>query len=169
MRTEATLSRICDELHKNCGDMLMACQTVGVSLAFVRQWRKDDPEVDNALKEAEQVGTQGLVSAAIQRGVHGVEEDIYYRGEVVGSKRNYSDSLLTLLLKTKVPEFKQEEGGGVNVNVNVANIMPRAANYEEWLRMVDSTAAKGALPPPQTPIDVEYTEVKSSIFDGIDL
>lgn len=170
MRNEMTLNALCDELTRNCGDELAACKAVGVSLIFVQQWRKDDAKVNERLTEAARVGTQGLVSAAIQRAVHGVEEDVYFKGIVVGQKTVYSDGLLQTLLKAKVPEFaKDAEGGGVQVNVNVANVMPRAASYEQWLEMkartLDAKPAE-ALPAPEV-IDAEYVEVPA--FSGIDL
>lgn len=169
MRTQMTLDILVEQLQRNCGDMLLACKGAGVSVFFVRQWQKDDPKVDEALKEATAIGTQGLVSAAIQRAVHGVDEDVYYKGEVCGQKRNYSDGLLTTLLKAKIPEFNSGEGGGVQVNVNVANIMPRAGNYDEWLAMKRSTLAPPpeALPAPETPIDADFTEVVP--FAGVTL
>lgn len=169
MRNEITLSALTVELQRNCGDTLAACQAVGVSLVFVNQWRKDDKKIDEILLEAERVGTQGLVSAAIQRAVHGVQEDVYYRGIVVGEKTNYSDGLLQTLLKAKVPEFaKDGDGSGVQVNVQIANVMPRAANYEEWLRMKDQTANR-ALPAPDGSdvIEAEFTE--TNVFKGIEL
>lgn len=171
MRNEATLNAVATELQRNCGDILAACKAVGVSLIFVNQWRKDDKKVDEALVEAERVGVQGLVSAAIQRAVHGVEEDVYYKGAVVGHKQVYSDGLLQTLLKAKVPEFaKDAEGAGVNVQVNVANLMPRAASYDQWLEMKAKTLSKPAatLPAPADDvIEAEYVEVKP--FAGIEL
>lgn len=172
MRNEATLNAVATELQRNCGDILAACKAVGVSLVFVNQWRKDDKEADNVLSEAERVGTQGLVSAAIQRAVHGVEKGVYYKGERVDSETVYSDGLLQTLLKAKVPEFaKDGEGAGVQVNVNVANLMPRASNYEQWLEMKAQTLARPteALPAPvDEAIEVEY-EVVTPEFAGIDL
>lgn len=178
MRNEATLSAIATELQRNCGDTLAACKAVGVSLIFVNQWRKDDKDVDAQLTEAERVGTQGLVSAAIQRAVHGVEEAVYFKGGVVGHKTNYSDGLLQTLLKAKVPEFaKDGEGGAVNVQVNVANLMPRADNYEQWLEMKAQTllGRTRELEAPVEVIEAEYVEVDpvqndmEHIFEGIDL
>ena len=144
---------------------------MGISLIFVNQWRKDDKEVDEILSEAARVGTQGLVSAAIQRAVHGVEEDVYYKGNVCGTKTVYSDGLLQTLLKAKVPEFsKESEGPGANVIVQIANLMPRAANYEEWLAMKDQTINR-ALPTPNTDdvIDAEFVEKPANVFAGINL
>jgi hypothetical protein len=164
MRTEATLASICTSLQRNCGDQYEACRENGVSLIFLDQWCRDDAKVAERVAEAVRVGTMGLVSAAIKRGVHGVEEDVYYRGIVVGQKTNYSDTLLTTLLKAKVPEFhKDSDGGGVQVNVNVANIMPRADTYEQWLAMKDRTD-KAAIPKQaalSAAIDAVFEEVPS--------
>jgi hypothetical protein len=169
MRNETTLNALATELQRNCGDTLAACRAVGVSLIFVSQWRKDDKKVNEALTEAERVGTQGLVSAAIQRAVHGIDKDVYYKGEVCGQQREYSDGLLQTLLKAKVAEFaKDGENGGLQVHVQVANIMPRAANYADWLAMKDQTVNR-ALPAPDdsSVIEAEYVEINA--FQGIEL
>jgi hypothetical protein len=189
MRNEITLASLARELERNCGDTLAAAKAVGVSLVFVNQWRKDDKIVDERLAEAERVGTQGLVSAAIQRGVIGVTRDIYYKGVVVGHETEYSDSLLNTLLKAKVDDFKKDSDGPATVNVNIANIMPRAASYEQWLQMKQQTLAKPAeaLPAPDanrdaslealgrvmcepsTVIEAEYEEIPQHAFAGIEL
>lgn len=164
MRNEGTLAAIEAELQRNCGDELAAAQAVGVSLKFVYQWRKDDGAVDARLAEAARVGTQGLVSAAIQRAVHGVQKGIYFKGVRVDEETVYSDGLLQTLLKAKVPEFaKDGEGAGVNVQVNIANLMPRAKTYDQWLEMKNQTFA---LPAPQPTLeDAEFVPVDP--FRGI--
>lgn len=190
MRNEATLDAIARELERNCGDILAAAKSVGVSLIFINQWRKDDKAVDERLTEAERVGTQGLVSAAIQRAVRGVQKGVYFKGLKVDEETVYSDGLLQTLLKAKVPEFaKDGESAGTHVTVNVANMMPRATSYDEWLTMKQSTLAKPqeALPAPDPDrdvslaalgrlmceppdaIDAEYVEVPQRAFQGIDL
>lgn len=164
MRTEMTLATITAELQINCGDRLHACRTAGVSLVFLEQWMKDDKIVAEKVLEAERVGTMGLVSAAIQRGVRGVEEDVYYKGEVVGTKRNYSDGLLQTLLKAKVAEFaKDGEGGGTNVTVNIANVMPRADNYDQWLEMKRSTMAPALAAPAE-----QIEDVSDAVFESVE-
>jgi hypothetical protein len=171
MRNETTLNALVQELQSNCGDELAACKAVGVSLLFVNQWRKDDKKVDEVLREAAHVGTQGLVSEAIRRAVHGYEKDVFYKGVRVGASTEYSDSLLAKLLEAKRDEFKKGSDGGVQVNVNVANVMPRASSYQEWLAMKDKTLNR-ALPAPDDAdvIDVECVPVETeSVFKGIEL
>lgn len=175
MRNQATLDKLADQLTSNCGDWLSAARTCGVSLQFVQQWMKDDPTTRELLQEAAQVGTQGLVSAAIQRAVHGVEKGVYYKGVKVDTELQYSDTLLTTLLKAKVEEFKQNDAAPA-VTVNIANLMPRASNYEEWLAMKTSTAAamlpsqmdNPVLPPDNSITEAEY-EVIHVPFKGISL
>ncbi len=148
MRNEATLQALERELQSNCGDDLAAARAVGVSLLFMNQWRKDDKITNDRLTEASRVGVQGLYSAAVQRAVTGVEKPVWYKGAVAGYETVYSDGLLTTLLKGKLDDFKpKEEGAGVHVNVNVANLMPRAKDYGEWLAMKHDTF-KAALPAP---------------------
>lgn len=161
-----TLSAVERELHRNCGDELAACQAVGVSLTFLNQWRKDDKEVNERITEAGRVGTQGLVSAAIKRAVHGVQKGVYYKGALVSHETEYSDGLLQTLLKAKVPEFaKDSEHGNVNVQVNVANLMPRADSYAQWLEMKNKTLAL-----PSATTDAEFVEVQPvPEFAGIEL
>lgn len=171
MRSEFTLAALCNELQQNFGDELAAARTVGVSLVFVNQWAKDDPKVKEALAEAARVGTQGLYTAAVQRGVVGVEEDVYYKGVVVGQKVNYSDSLLGKLMEAKLPEFRKgADASAPSVTVNIANVMPRANNYQEWLAMKQQTLAA----PTTDAVDVEVQDITDAEpvrnpFEGVNL
>ncbi|QIG81577.1 hypothetical protein [Stakelama tenebrarum] len=67
---------------------------------FARDW---DAAVAEALDELE--------SQLMERARNGVEKPVYYRGEVVGSVRTYSDSLGMFLLKAKRPEVYDRMGG----------------------------------------------------------
>lgn len=141
MRTEGNLTVLCEALTLNCGDFFDACKTASLSPSFVRKWMKDDSDVKAAIDNATELGSLGLEAVAIKRAVHGVEEDVYYQGEVVGQKTVYSDGLLTTLMKGRLKERYGNESN-TNVNVNLAQqlqIMPRAGSYEEWLQMKNVT------------------------------
>ncbi len=152
MRTDATLQAVCDALQQNCGDMHSAARMAGISPHFLFTWLKDDKEAQQQVAEAQRVGWGALESAAIQRAVHGVEKGVYYKGEVVGYETTYSDSLLSKLLETRIPEFKKGEANNTTYNGPVQiNNMPRAANFDEWLEMKRATLhnrAVDALPAP---------------------
>jgi hypothetical protein len=117
---------------------------------------KDDPEVREALENAEQCGALRLESVAIKRATEGVEEGVYYQGELVGTERKYSDGLLTTLMKGKMKSrYGAESQTSVNVNVATIQAFPRPSNYQEWLQLVSQTE-QHALPPPE---EGEYVEV----------
>lgn len=125
--------------HPDIGGRPALCaQAVGVSLSTVGSHRKNDPAFNEAVVEAQQFWAENyLLSAAIERAVVGVEKSIYggkYKDQVVGTERVYSDSLLSMMLKAKLPEFKTESN--VNVTQNMAGgvlVIPSApASPTEW-------------------------------------
>ena len=179
MRTDALLQEIIERLQINCGDIHEAARWVGVSPHFVHTWIKEDKVAAEKLQEAQRVGYGGLESEAIRRAVRGVEEDVYFKGEVVGQKTVYSDGLLGKLLEAKVPEFSKKEGGGNTfLGPTQINIMPRAESYEDWLTMRDQTLQRNkeapALPEPVKVPEIlqgEYVEIDTRIteFEGLGL
>lgn len=152
MRTDEKLKDICNRLQQNCGDLHDAARKVGLSPHFVTTWMKDDDVAAKDIEEAQRIGWMGLESEAIRRAVVGIEEDIYYKGEVAGQKTVFSDGLLGKLLEARVPAYKKGENSGNTFNgPTQINVMPRAANYDEWLAMKDITLERRAqelLPPP---------------------
>lgn len=161
MRTDANLKIICDALQQNCGDKHAAARAAGMSPMFLERWLKDDKEAAAEVEEATRVGWYRLESEAIRRAVEGVEKDVYYKGFVVGQQTEYSDGLLTKLLEARNPAFKKGEQQAVFNGPTQINIMPRAANYDEWLDMkratLDAPVEAPALP---APVEGEYVEVE---------
>jgi hypothetical protein len=174
MRTDAKLKEICDQLSQAHGDLHTTARRCGVSPQFIMQWIKDDTEAAKQIEEAQRVGYMGLESAAIQRAVHGVEEDVFYKGEVCGTKTNYSDTLLSKLLEARVPAFKKGEQSTNTFNgPTQINIMPRAETYDQWLEMkkttLDDRAKQKALAAPaaQVPeiLQGDYVELTPEASD----
>lgn len=167
MRTDEKLREICDMLRRNYGDFHASVRQCGVSIDFVTNWIKDDKVAAEQIEEAQRVGYMGLESAMIQRGVHGVEKDIYYKGEVVGQEKQYSDSLLIKVAEANIPKYKKGDSSQATFNgPTQINIMPRADNYDDWLAMKKTTLqdradAKAALMAPKVPeiIQGDFVEV----------
>jgi hypothetical protein len=173
MRTEEKLQALLAQLQANCGDLFAACNAVGLTPLFVKQWRRDDPKVDTAITDATHAGAMRIESEAIRRAVEGVEKGVWYKGEEVGSETVYSDGLMAKILAARVPGYDKTEGGAGNTtniqNNGVINFMPRADTYEQWLEMQRQTE-NPQLPAPDEQIpDAEFTEVASSPFAGIPL
>ena len=73
--------------------------------------RKDDDfaeEWELALSAAKHV----LEEEAIRRAQDGVLEPVFYKGDIVGYKTNYSDSLLMFLLRKLDPNYRDSAGKG---------------------------------------------------------
>lgn len=77
---------------------------LNISPTTIHRKRKDDPQFDAAIKEAMEVGYDGLEEEAIRRGRDGVLEPIFSQGVEIGSVRKYSDTLLKELLRAYRPQ-----------------------------------------------------------------
>ncbi len=145
---------------ENHGDLLAASRVLGVTYREVCLWRDADPEVAQALHQAQLHGWQTLEGAAYSRAVHGVQKAVYYQGEVCGYETVYSDGLLSQMLKARVPAYAApEERVPQGLTVNVA-LMPRASTYEEWVAQREAVLAPRVLPSPTPEVeDAEFTEL----------
>jgi hypothetical protein len=76
-----------------------ACLRAGIDRTAAYRHRRDDAEFAEAWRGVDTAITDDLEREAIRRAVDGVEEPEFYKGEIVGSTRRYSDSLLQFLLK----------------------------------------------------------------------
>lgn len=85
-----------------------AARAAGVARQSVWQWRQEDPEFHAAFEQAYEQGTDVFEDEARRRAVEGTDKPIYQRGECVGTVREFSDGLLTLLLKARRPEAYRE-------------------------------------------------------------
>jgi hypothetical protein len=56
-----------------------------------------------------------------RRAIEGVEKDVYYKGQVVGTEIVYSDTLLAKMADAHVPVYaktKEQESGGISIQIN---------------------------------------------------
>lgn len=90
---------------------------IGAAPHTVYKERKKDPKFDERVKEALEIGYDGLEAEAWRRGVDGVDKPILFQGEVVSTIKEYSDSLLNTLLRANRPQ-KYDRGAKVNVNAD---------------------------------------------------
>ncbi len=88
-----------------------------------RTWyvhRDNDPEFAAAWDEACDQGADYLEDEARRRAVDGTDKPVYHQGQMVGTIREYSDTLLIFLLKGRRPErfrdnFKVEVSGQIEI------------------------------------------------------
>ena len=80
----------------------------GYGRQSVYTWRKDDPDFRQAWEDAIATHTESMETEADRRGIDGTLKPIYYRGEVCGEVREYSDTLLIFRLKAEAPDKYRE-------------------------------------------------------------
>jgi hypothetical protein len=97
-----------------------ACEMAGCTPPTLRNYRQADPGYDEQVAEAIEMGTDALEDTALKRARFGVDKPVFYQGEVVGSVREYSDTLLIFLLKGRRPE-KYTERMRTTLEVGDAN------------------------------------------------
>lgn len=111
------------EYYAKSGSYVRAAKACGLSVRTLRELEGLSSTFCEALDQARQESVAEIEAAARERAVHGVEKDVYYKGEVVGQEREYSDRLAELLLIGNMPEkygrdrFGQgaSTSGGVNI------------------------------------------------------
>lgn len=86
-----------------------AAAAAGVSRATLFNWKRDDQNFAAAWLEAVEEGTDRIEAEAYRRAVEGVSRPVFQGGEEVGRVQEYSDTLLTLLIKGRRPgQFNTE-------------------------------------------------------------
>ena len=98
------------------GNIKRAADFTGINSANHYNWMKSDPAYRAAAEIAFEEASDLLENEAYRRGHDGVDKPIFYQGVQCGVIREYSDSLLTLLLKARKPhvfgdKIKQEITG----------------------------------------------------------
>lgn len=74
------------------------------NLEGFKRARKKDSAFDEAWAIALEMAKDSVEQEIHRRGVEGVDEDVWYRGEKVGTTKKYSDNLLLARMKALDPE-----------------------------------------------------------------
>jgi hypothetical protein len=93
-----------------------AAKNAGVARQVAYRYRDENPDFAAAWDEALALGIGTLEDEAVRRARDGVEKPVWQRGEFMGTVREYSDTLLIFILKTRKPEVynppqRQEHSG----------------------------------------------------------
>jgi len=120
------------------GTVTDACKVTGVGRSTVYGWRQQHEEFAVAWADVEEATTERMEREAFRRGTEGFIKDVYHRGEVVGQERQYSDTLLIFMLKSRRPEryrdnVKIEHGGSVSHGVRLSGLTQEQLDQLEAL------------------------------------
>lgn len=85
-----------------------ACRQAGVARQTAYEARQRDEEFAIAWHEVEERAVERMEREAYRRAVEGTNKSLISAGKILGAEREYSDGLLTFLLKAKRPETYRE-------------------------------------------------------------
>ena len=82
-----------------------ACERADIPRRSIYNRRRADQAFRERWDEALDMAADTLEAEADRRGRDGWSEDVYYRGQVVGTRRRYSDRMLIFRLRALKPDM----------------------------------------------------------------
>jgi hypothetical protein len=103
-KQDAFLNKFCD-----LANITKAAKACRVGRRTVYDWLENDKNFKAKFKKARKVAVGVLEDEAHRRAVEGVDKPIFYKGKRVKAKvKEYSDTLLIVLLKANAPKKYRE-------------------------------------------------------------
>lgn len=115
------------------GNVSFACDLAGVDRTTVYKWRTKDQQFAKLWEEAEATSCDVIRKELFRRAIHGVESYVVSAGRLVYGpdeeplkEKKYSDTLLALLAKARLPEYKEKQQ--IDLNVTLKEQAEKAKN-----------------------------------------
>lgn len=100
-KTPEFCTRFLEALQRNDGFVSMTCMELNVAHKTVYNWKHEDADFCAAWDAVIQNSLDVLEREGYRRAHQGQEEDVWYQGQIVGSKVNKSDALLMWYINNK--------------------------------------------------------------------
>lgn len=156
--TPAKRRKFLDALSET-GDVSAAAKVAGLARGEALRLREEDETFRTEWDDAHESAVDALEAEARRRALEGDEEDIYYRGEVVGTKIRKSDGMLEFLLKAYRPEkfaSKTASKAAHDRTGVVAAPFKSGEAREELARRIASIVQLGRSEPPASGTERSY-------------
>src|SRR6187399_3005806 len=111
------------------GNVRAACARVGLSREAAYRLRRRDPLFARAWAAAQVHACERVGEVLGTRAIEGIEEEVWLRGEVVGTKRRY-DTRLLLAHMARLDRLVEEAPDAVNDAARFDEILGRIAGAE---------------------------------------
>lgn len=121
------------EAYAELGVVTAACKQVGVGRQTMYEWQEHDEEFALRWNQARAAADDAIRSEIHRRAIIGLDKPVYQGGRQVGTIREYSDTLLIFLAKSRMPEFRDkqqiEHTGEISLSLKaLAEIKQRASH-----------------------------------------
>ena len=93
------------------GNVSRAARAAKASRSRAYQLKADDPQFAEEWAGALEIATDALDAEARRRAMDGVETPRFHQGQIAGTVKKYSDSLLMFLLRAHRPDLYRERAG----------------------------------------------------------
>lgn len=134
-----------------------AAKVAGIDRTMHNYWLETDLEYVEAFNEASEISVELLETEVRRRALHGVEEPVYQKGELVGHIQKYSDTLAIFLLKAHNPN-KYRDNMQVNISGDLT-IKTASMSDTDKLDLIKSVAAKAMI---DAAVDTTYSVLEDS-------
>lgn len=104
-----------------------SCQIAGITRSVAYEWRDNDPDFKVIWDKALDLGTDALEDEAIRRAKEGTDRPVFYKGVQCGSVREYSDTMLIVMLKAR----RQEKFGDQSKVQHSGTMTVQTVNYAD--------------------------------------
>lgn len=160
------------EYYAKSGSYVRAAKACGLSVSTLKQLEGLSTTFAEALDQARMEAVAEIEEAARERAVHGVERDVYYQGQKVGTEREYSDRLAELLLVGNMPEkygrdrFGQGAAGAAGVNIVIQSFSGGPSAPGQVIDVEVKKSGKGNRPDNAAP-RVEAANISITSMDHV--
>ncbi|WP_290738459.1 hypothetical protein [Haliea sp.] len=126
------------ELLSKTGNMSRSAAELGLSYSTVSSLMSKDEYFKEMVQIAKAKYLGKLEDTAYKRAVDGVEENVYFQGQIIDTKTNYSDKLLETLLKAASPDkYGAKNNNQTNNTLIVTDSDSTVAALEKFLKIKD--------------------------------
>ncbi len=119
-----------------------SCQAARVSRETLYTWKEHDEAFMFRFNQAKEEGDDCVRDEIRRRGVEGWEEPIYQLKTYVGTVRKYSDRMLEMMAKARMPEYRDKVDvhatvqGAMTYDINLAQDAETSAHANAILRRI---------------------------------
>jgi hypothetical protein len=141
---------------RDSGRVSHACQTTGCSRSTHNRMLSTNPEYADLFERAQAERGSMYEDEAHRRGVEGTLKDVWFKGEICGQEREYSDACLLALLRGTLPKYNAKRGDvaitvpkGARVVVDTYNINQLSESELKALLAITRKLSRTEIPDPR--------------------
>ena len=134
------------ESVRRTGLVAKSAKAAGTNSRRIKTECESDKEFAAEMQESLVIYAETVQEELHRRAMDGVEETVYFQGQECGTKINYSDALLTTLVKAKSPEFREKLSVDTTIHGGVLVVLPQAQTKEAWIESTKPAQLSGTGP-----------------------